>query len=199
MKYQNSILHRSRFNRGTTHMSVADRWGNVASLTVSNGEGCGHIVPGTGIMLNNMLGEEDLNPHGFQQWQLNTRLSSMMAPALIRKNDGTIIALGSGGSNRIRSAILQVIVNLLDYDMPLYEAVQHPRLHLENDLLSLEPGFDEEVLKTLLKDYPARKRWSEQSLFFGGVHAVQINDGGFVGAGDARRGGEACVVKQPSS
>lgn len=199
MEYQNKILHRSRFNRGTTHMSVADSRGNVASLTVSNGEGCGHMIPGTGIMLNNMLGEEDLNPRGFHQWQLDTRLSSMMAPALIGKNDGTIIALGSGGSNRIRSAILQVIVNLLDHDMPLHKAVQHPRLHLENQLLSLEPGFNEEVLTPLLENYPMHEQWKKQSLFFGGVHAVQTNDNGFVGAGDARRGGEARVVKERSS
>ena len=196
MEYQHRILHSPKFNRGTTHMSVADKWGNVASLTVSNGEGCGHMIPGTGIMLNNMLGEEDLNPRGFQQWPVNTRLSSMMAPALIRKHDGSIVALGSGGSNRIRSAIMQVIVNLLDHDMPLLKAVQYPRLHLENDLLSLEPGFSEEVLNTLLNDYPAHERWKEQSLFFGGVHAVQVDDNGFTGAGDSRRGGAARIIKE---
>jgi gamma-glutamyltranspeptidase/glutathione hydrolase len=95
----------------TTHISTLDREGNAASITNSNGEGSAYILENTGIMLNNMLGEADLNPLGFHQWPCDRRLSSMMAPTIILKEGTPAIVLGSGGSNRIRSAILQVISN----------------------------------------------------------------------------------------
>ena len=110
-------------HRGTTHVSVIDRDGNAASASLSNGEGNGSIVGRFGFMLNNMLGEEDLSPEGLGKWRQGVRLSSMMAPTVILQPDGTVIALGSGGSNRIRTAILQVAVNLLDRGMSLEEAV----------------------------------------------------------------------------
>ncbi|MCM8855323.1 MAG: gamma-glutamyltransferase [Candidatus Thiodiazotropha sp.] len=176
--------------RGTTQISIADTKGNLASMTLSNGEGCGYIIPGTGIMMNNMLGEEDLNPSGFHQWPNKHRLASMMAPTLILTNDGRSIVTGSGGSNRIRSAILQVIVNLLDYDMPLQQAVSHPRIHFENDLLSLEPGIDESISRTLQDEFPRQQHWHNKNLFFGGAHCVMLDSRGkLTGIGDERRGG----------
>lgn len=188
-RYRDSIIGRSKAHRGTTHISVIDRWQNVATLTVSNGEGCGRMVPGTGIMLNNMLGEEDLNPHGFQQWQANQRMTSMMAPSVINQPGGGFVALGSGGSNRIRTAILQTIINLTDFDKSLHEAVCLPRLHFENDLLNVEYGFANEALVSLFDQYPKHKCWNALNLFFGGVHSVQVRDGLFDGVGDPRRGG----------
>jgi len=188
-RYRDSIVGRRKAHRGTTHISVIDRWQNVATLTVSNGEGCGRMVPGTGIMLNNMLGEEDLNPHGFQQWQENQRMTSMMAPSVINQPGGGIVALGSGGSNRIRTAILQAIINLTDFEKSLNDAVCLPRLHFENDLLNVEKGFANEVLNSLFEYYPQHKCWDTLNLFFGGVHSVQVRDGLFDGVGDPRRGG----------
>ncbi len=104
------------------------------------------MLPGTGIMLNNMLGEEDLNFGGFHRWKENARLASMMSPAVAELADGTRIALGTGGSNRIRSAITQVLVNLLDFGMSLEQAVTAPRMHLEGDMLSIEDGFPEDTM-----------------------------------------------------
>ena len=124
---------RALATRGTTHISVADAGGNLASLTLSNGEGSSYVLPGSGIMLNNMLGEEDLNPGGFHRLPAGVRLASMMTPTIARLSDGGQIALGSGGSNRIRSAILQVLLNVLEFDMDLEQAVNAPRLHLERD------------------------------------------------------------------
>src|SRR5262249_20066293 len=118
-------------HRGTTHVSVIDRDGNAAAASLSNGEGNGSIVGSFGFMLNNMLGEEDLAPDGLGSWRDGVRLSSMMAPTIILQPDGAVIALGTGGSNRIRTAILQVAVNLLDHGMSLEDAVQAPRLHVE--------------------------------------------------------------------
>ena len=175
-------------SRGTTHISVVDRQGNAASLTLSNGEGSGYVLPGTGIMLNNMLGEEDLNPGGFHRWDTSVRVSSMMAPTLAI-DQKRVIAIGSGGSNRLRTAILQTLNNLYHFDMDVREAVDSPRLHVEKDLLSIEPGFPESSVEELCAGYPDHHRWLEKNLFFGGTHTVIRDDRGFSGAGDPRRGG----------
>lgn len=179
--------------RGTTHISVIDAEGNCASLTTSNGEGCGHMIPGTGIMLNNMLGEEDLNPRGFNLWPSDTRMTSMMAPTLAFQED-KVIALGSGGSNRLRTAILQTLINLLDFSMPLEQAITAPRLHFEKDTLNLEAGFPDDVLRQLLSHYPTHHLWPGINLFFGGVHAVAGSAGGMEGFGDPRRGGCGAIA-----
>lgn len=183
--------------RGTTHISVVDRDGNAAALTLSNGEGAGYIIPGTGIVMNNMLGEEDINPHGFHQWPENKRMSSMMAPTVLTMDDGRLIALGSGGSNRIRTAILQMLVNVVDLGLPLADAVTRSRLHLENGRLGLEPGFEalDAVIDAAGADVDVH-HWPEQNLFFGGVHAVSFNaaSGAFEAAGDPRRGGVGHIV-----
>ncbi len=182
-------------SRGTTHISVADAEGNLASLTVSNGEGSAYVLPGTGIMLNNMLGEEDLHPAGFHHWPTDRRMVSMMCPTVATLPDGSQVALGTGGSNRIRSAILQVLLNLLEFRMPLEQAVASPRLHLEGSHLSIESGFDSLALDCLRQEWPDVRIWPEPSLFFGGVHAVErLADGGFRGAGDPRRGGVVALA-----
>ncbi len=193
-EYREKIIGNSRSLRGTTHMSVMDSMGNVAGLTASNGEGCGYMVPDTGVMLNNMLGEEDLNPDGFYRWPVNQRMTSMMAPTLVISPQGKITSLGSGGSNRLRTAILQVLINIIDFDKSLHDAVNHPRIHFENELLSVEPGFDAEVLRQICEDFNSCKLWDQQNLFFGGVHSVSEHAGDFDGAGDQRRGGIALVI-----
>ncbi len=193
-EYRDQIADYARFTRGTTHISIMDRQGNTASLSTSNGEGCGCIIPGTGIMLNNMLGEEDLHPGGFQQWPEDKRITSMMTPGIMAMKDGSVVAFGSGGSNRIRTAILQVILNLTDYKMTLEDAVQMPRIHCEKDFLSIEHGFDAAGLGPVLEVWPDHKIWSASNLFFGGVHSVMSGPDGFQGAGDLRRGGVAKIV-----
>jgi len=177
-------------SRGTTHISVADSEGNLASLTLSNGEGSSYVLPGSGIMLNNMMGEEDLNPSGFHRMPPGSRLASMMTPTIANLADGSQMALGSGGSNRIRSAILQVLANMLEFDMGLEQAVQAPRLHLEGNQLNVEPGFSSAALELLETEWPGVKQWPDTNLFFGGVHAVErLANGDFRAAGDPRRGG----------
>jgi gamma-glutamyltranspeptidase/glutathione hydrolase len=181
--------------RGTTQISIADRDGNLAGMTLSNGEGSGYVIPDTGIMMNNMLGEEDLNPKGFHQWPTNRRLASMMAPTLILADDGRAVVLGSGGSNRIRSAILQVIINQLDYGMPLEQAIAFPRIHYENELLSMEPGIDKSIADALKNEFPKQQHWQSKNLFFGGTHCVMMDEkGNHMGIGDERRGGVSLSV-----
>lgn len=194
--YQQQIRPHRVAQRGTTHISAIDKEGNAASLTLSNGEGCGHLLGNTGIMLNNMLGEEDINPHGFNQWPLDQRMASMMAPTLLIRDDGVQVALGSGGSNRIRTAILQVLVNMLEFGHSLEQAIENPRIHAELDSLEIEAGFDLAALDALNQLMPSGRVWDGKSMFFGGVHGVRADfkAGRFDGFGDPRRDGSAVVV-----
>ncbi|MBT8062558.1 MAG: gamma-glutamyltransferase [Xanthomonadales bacterium] len=193
--WRESLRNRALFSRGTTQISVADKEGNLASLTVSNGEGCSYVLPGTGIMMNNMLGEEDLNPDGFHNWSPGIRMASMMCPSVAILPGGGRVALGSGGSNRIRSALLQVLINLFEFRMPLLDAVAAPRLHLERDHLSIEHGFEPETIRALQQGWPDHRLWPEPNMFFGGVHAVVRHpDGRFDGAGDPRRFGAVALA-----
>ncbi|HMB58280.1 MAG TPA: gamma-glutamyltransferase, partial [Xanthomonadales bacterium] len=193
--WSSEIQWHSLFSRGTTHISIADSKGNMASLTASNGEGNTHLLPGTGIILNNMLGEEDLNPAGFHHWRENSRLASMMSPLIAECADGSLLALGTGGSNRIRSAIVQVLVNILDFNLPLRAAVAAPRLHLEGRKLSIEAGYSMEVLQDLQPALTQLHTWPDINLFFGGVHSVRVSsEGVFEGGGDPRRDGAVAIA-----
>jgi gamma-glutamyltranspeptidase/glutathione hydrolase len=182
--------------RGTTHVSVIDAEGNAAAISLSNGEGNGEILGSFGFMLNNMLGEEDLTSGKLGNWRPGARLSSMMAPTIILQSDGTVTVMGTGGSNRIRTAILQLAVNLLDRGMSLEDAVEAPRLHVERDgKTSFEPGFSEREERALLALGERAHAWPERNLFFGGVHAARRHPkGGVEGAGDPRRQGVALTV-----
>jgi gamma-glutamyltranspeptidase/glutathione hydrolase len=162
-------------------------------MTLSNGEGSGYVLPGTGIMLNNMLGEEDLNPFGFHKWPLNKRIASMMAPTIALMKNGDRVATGSGGSNRIRSAILQVLINLIEFDKTVTEAVEDARIHFENGLLNLEADLPDEAISTLTRKFPEHHLWPQKNLFFGGAHTViKSGEGVLCGKGDSRRGG-VCI------
>jgi gamma-glutamyltranspeptidase / glutathione hydrolase len=174
----------------TTHVSVIDADGRACAVTCTNGEGSGLVVPGTGIHLNNVMGEEDLNPLGFFTAPPRRRMPSMMAPTAVIGEDGEIeLVLGSAGSNRIRSAILQVIVGVTDHALDARAAVEAPRLHLEGDVVYAEPGIDLSSLDDRFTLAPFRAR----NLFFGGAQAVERDrvTGVLSGAGDPRRGGAA--------
>ena len=212
----------------TTHISVLDADGRACSVTCSNGEGSGVVVPGTGMHLNNVMGEEDLNPLGFHRHPAGRRMPSMMAPTVVMLADrrsrrspigGEVeLVLGSAGSNRIRSALLQTIVGVVDHGLGARAAVDAPRVHIEDGTLYTEPGID---LEELLgpdsptdpgssspvgpgldlptdpgSDSPTDPRarvveFGALNLFFGGVQAVLRRGDAIEGAGDPRRGGVA--------
>lgn len=173
----------------TTHITSLDGDGGCASVTCSNGSGSGVFVPGTGVQLNNMLGEDDLNPFGFHATGPGRRMPSMMSPTIARRGGAIELGLGSGGSNRIRSAITQVLVRALADELPLADAVGAPRIHFEAGTVHAEPGVDPAALARLEASGYEVVRWREPNLFFGGVHAVSSCDGVVTGAGDPRRGG----------
>jgi len=176
---------------GTTHVSVCDAEGNAASMTLSNGEGSGYVVPGTGIMLNNMLGEDDLNPEGIHARVPGERVASMMAPTIVEHDGAIDLVLGSGGSKRIRTALVQVIGSVVDYGLPIVDAVAAPRLHWDGERLQIEPGVAPEIVAALERRWPVNL-WEERSLYFGGVHAIAVREA--AAAGDSRRGGAVSIV-----
>lgn len=174
----------------TTHISVLDADGRACSVTCTNGEGSGVVVPGTGIHVNNIMGEEDLNPLGFFGFEPGRRMPSMMSPTVVLGRDGVELVVGSAGSNRIRSAILQTIVGVVDHGLEAAEAVDAPRVHFEAGVVYAEPGVPVEELDD--SDYEVQ-RFDAPNLFFGGVQAVRRDprSGAVSGAGDPRRGGAA--------
>ncbi|MEK6277930.1 MAG: gamma-glutamyltransferase [Actinomycetota bacterium] len=180
----------------TTHLSVMDSEGMCASVTCSNGTGSGLVVPGTGVHVNNMLGEQDLNPFGFHRTPAGRRMPSMMAPTVVIRDGQVIAGLGSGGSNRIRSAILQTILRIVADEMPVSDAVQAPRAHFEDGIVQAEPGLDEAALARLEEKGLKVARWKRRNLYFGGVHAVARDpaSGALQGGGDPRRGGAVVVI-----
>ena len=181
-----TVTARHRRSRGTTHLSIRDAEGNLAAMTTSNGSNSGVHLAGTGVMANNIMGEEDLHPGGAGGALPGTRVGSMMAPSLLLRAGRPTVVLGSGGSERIRSALTQVIAALVLDDLPLHEAVLALRLHVDDaGVAQLEPGFAPEALAALA----ARRAvnvWPATDLYFGGVHAVDT-DGAHIG--DPRRGG----------
>ena len=175
----------------TTHISVLDDAGMCASVTCSNGSGSGVLVPGTGVILNNMLGEEDLNPRGFHRILPGRRVPSMMAPTVVLRDGEIELAVGSAGSNRIRSAILQTVVRAVEQGLSVDAAVAAPRLHYEHGVVQAEPGIDAAALARLEARGFAVARRPQINLFFGGVQAVARDaaSGALSGGGDPRRGG----------
>lgn len=179
----------------TTHISVLDAHGRACSATCTNGEGSGVVVPGTGIHLNNVMGEEDLNPFGFHRHPAGRRMPSMMAPTVVMRAGEVELVLGSAGSNRIRSALLQTIVGVVDHDLDARAAVDAPRVHLEGDVLYAEPGIAlDELRPAELAGEIEIVRFAGHNLFFGGVQAVRRCGPRLTGAGDPRRGGVAVSV-----
>ena len=186
-----ALSKKKKIPGNTTQVTVIDRESNIATVTTSFGEGSGYTVPGTNIMLNNMLGEEDLNPQGFHRWPSNQRITSMMAPTIVLDGKRPLLALGSGGANRIRTAITQVITNVIDFSLPLDEAVNNSRIHWENGILDVEPGFDRAMIDALPPlDDTEKIYFADKNMYFGGVHSVMVEKrGSLTGAGDRRREG----------
>jgi len=177
----------------TTHITVVDGEGRCAAVTCSNGTGSGMLPPGTGVHVNNMLGEEDLNPLGFHVLPAGRRMTSMMAPTVVLRDGELEAGLGSGGSNRIRSAILQVILRLVADGMDAQAAVDAGRVHYEEGVVQAEPGVDDDALERCGLRVA---RWRRRNLFFGGVHGVarDPDSGKLRGGGDPRRGGAVVVL-----
>jgi len=171
----------------TVHTSVVDDDGNGCAITASSGYGSGEMPAGTGLWLNNCLGEIELNRRGLDAGPPGTRLPSNMAPSVARRNSD-VLAVGSPGADRITTAMQQFLINFLQIGMPLADAVAHPRLHVDTsgDVVNLkaEIGLDLPEVDLPVTVFP------ELVMYFGGVGAaVYGKENGFGVAADPRREG----------
>ncbi len=186
----------------TAHVSAVDAAGTACAVTTSYGYGSGATVPGTGLWLNNCLGERELNRSGVAPGE---RLPSNMAPTVGRSDDGAVLALGSPGADRITTALLQVLASVAHGGSGLQDAVDRPRLHvhhLDDDGSASPTGSPtgspvqveaEEDLPLPELDLPVR-RHHPLSMYFGGVAAaLRHADGRLEGAADPRRAGAVTV------
>src|SRR5256714_3370612 len=177
--------------RGTTHISVIDGQGNAVALTASTGAGSGIVVPGTGIHMNNMIGEFDIArkpPPG-------KRLSSGMSPSLVLRDGGPHLVVGSAGSLRLRGAVMQIVVNVVAHGLPVEEAIDRPRVHLEGDHLHCEGGHDPAERDRLEQLGWNVTRWRNRNLYFGGAAAATLDDGKLTAAGRPPRRASRVVVE----
>jgi gamma-glutamyltranspeptidase/glutathione hydrolase len=181
--------------RGTTHISVVDARGNAASLTASTGSGSGVIVPGTGIQLNNMLGEFDLAPVG-RSSKPGVRFTSGMAPSIVLRDGRPRLVIGSAGSMRLRGAVFQVVVDVVGHGLGVEEAIERPRIHFDDPHVQCEGGNEPAELDRLAAWGYDLVRWRRRNLYFGGASGVEYRaDGTLAAAGDPRRGGHGVVVE----
>jgi len=190
-----------RTSASTAHVSAVDGDGLACAITTSAGYGSGVMTPGTGVWLNNCLGEPELNRAGLHGWPPGTRLPSNMAPTVGRHRDGSALAIGSPGADRITSALFQVLAGLTG-GQPLQAAVDAPRVHARLDSdgrLALDaeedavPGLADALAGAGVV-LPVRPMGA-LSMYFGGVGVVVLDPaGGLTAAGDPRREGAAAVV-----
>ncbi len=181
----------------TTHLSVVDSSGNAVSLTASNGETCGDLWPGTDIPLNNLLGEEDIHPLGFHLGPPGAPIRTMMTPALLVEEDGGVLAMGTGGANRIRTAMLQVVRHVVDGGEGLEAAVMAPRIHVEEGGVQVEDlDLGHAWLDATSGGHRHLTRFEARHLYFGGVHtAAMRGDGSLQAFGDPRRSGDGRIAE----
>jgi gamma-glutamyltranspeptidase/glutathione hydrolase len=177
----------------TVHVSAVDEHGGACAITSSSGYGSGVVVPGTGIWLNNALGEVDLLRSTLSDVPPGTRLPSNMAPSVARRPDGSVLAVGSPGASRITSAIAQAVFHHLCLGRPLDEAVAHPRVHAElageRVVIAHEPGLPEGSLAGF-----ATRPFDRRSMYFGGAQVARRHaDGSMEATADPRRGGGTAV------
>lgn len=180
--------------RNTTHISAVDDSGLTVAITTSAGEGAGYLLGESGVMMNNMLGEHDLNPNGFHRHSPGARLNSMMSPAVVLREGKPMMAVGSAGSNRLRSAIMQTISGVLDFDLTFADSIERSRVHFEDGVLHLEGPLENPPVAELAERGFKVNLWRDHSLFFGGAQAAGSYHGKLAGAADPRRNGAVRYV-----
>jgi gamma-glutamyltranspeptidase/glutathione hydrolase len=171
----------------TTNMVAVDGAGRACVLTHSLGVGAGVWIPGLDVQLNNLLGESDI---AFGDPQPGDHLESRMAPSLAFDGQGLVLAIGSAGATRLRTALATVLSGVLDEGLGAEDAVTRPRVHPTPDVVDAEPGVDEEALAELESRGRTVRRWERLHHYFGGVSCV----GRAGAAGDPRRDGTAFLL-----
>lgn len=186
------LLNR-RPSASTVHTSAVDDNGLACAVTASSGYGAGEMPPGTGLWLNNCIGELELNRRGLEAGPVGRRLPSNMAPSIARR-PGRVLAIGSPGADRITTALHQFLVNALMLGMPLADAVAQPRVHVDTsgefDKLMAEPGLPVPDVDLPLTTFP------DINMYFGGVGVAGYDDdAAFAVAADPRRAGATMIAE----
>jgi gamma-glutamyltranspeptidase/glutathione hydrolase len=178
----------------TAHVSVVDVDGFACSVTASSGYSAGVTIPGTGVWLNNCLGEHELNRNGLHSLAPGERLASNMAPSVARRPDGAVLAIGSPGADRITTALAQVLASFAHGGYDLQEAVDRPRVHLSRAADGTEVlHHEDDLVLPPVADLPVKK-YPPRAMFMGGVAAaLREADGTLVGAADPRRSGAVAL------
>jgi gamma-glutamyltranspeptidase/glutathione hydrolase len=182
-----------RGSSSTAHVSAVDSDGGACAITMSAGYGAGLVIPGTGVLLNNCLGEAELNRHGLHAVPPGTRLASNMAPTTARTDDGRVLAIGSPGADRITTALMLVLGQGCLHGADLQEAIDRPRLHLRlgPDGFVVEHEPDDDLAAAVRSSGLRAHAYTAPHMYFGGVGAAYLSEAGLQAAGDARR--EAAV------
>ncbi|MBN2873883.1 MAG: gamma-glutamyltransferase [Spirochaetales bacterium] len=181
----------------TTHLSVVDKGGNMVALTqtLSSFFGAAVAVPGTGIMLNNEMGNFN-KKKGSAAYAPGKRMNTTIAPTLVMKDGKAFATLGTPGAMRIVPTLTQIITNLVDYDMGIQQAIEAPRMYCTylqgpgKTTMNVESFLfpAEEIAKLETLGYKLTK-YDERNLFFGGVQGIIIKKGTMYGGADPRRDG----------
>ena len=182
-----------RGSSSTAHISAVDADGNACAITMSSGYGAGTVIPGTGILLNNALGEGELNRRGLHALPPGTRLASNMAPTTGGTADGRVLAIGSPGADRITTALMLVLGQGCLHGADLQQAIAAPRLHLRltDAGFVVEHEADPEIASAVVAAGLPAHVYPEPHMYFGGVGAAYLGPDGLQAAGDGRR--EAAV------
>jgi gamma-glutamyltranspeptidase/glutathione hydrolase len=182
-----------RGSSSTAHVSAVDSAGNACAITMSSGYSAGLVIPGTGILLNNALGEVELNRRGLHSLPPGTRLASNMAPTTARSRSGRVLAIGSPGADRITTALLLVLGQGCLHDRDLQDAIDAPRLHVRvlddgsSPGLVVEHEADEAIAAAVRRASVPSHTYPVPHFFFGGVGAALVRaDGDLRAAVDAR-------------
>lgn len=174
----------------TVQVSTADEDGLAVSITASSGYGSGVMTPGTGLWMNNSLGEFELNRRGLHAMPVGTRLPSNMAPTIVRRGP-RVLSIGSPGADRITTAILQVLAGVIGARLPLDEANRHPRVHVVRGEDGDVQVWHEEDLEMPPVPHETRS-FPAASMLFGGVGVVESGgQRGIDAQADPRRDGAA--------
>jgi gamma-glutamyltranspeptidase/glutathione hydrolase len=188
----------AREGRHTTHFVTSDKWGNVVAwtTTIEDVWGSGIMVPGYGFMLNNEMTDCNFTPGGANELQPMKRPRSSMTPTILFKNGKPWMATGSPGGPTIITTAMQVIMNVIDHDMTIQEAVDAPRIFSGwYPWVSWEEGINEDVREELttqfayLFDDVPGPIGSAQSL------VIDLQTGKIFAAADPRRDGTVIYVK----
>ncbi len=194
-KYDYKPYNAPEESESTSHLSVIDKEGNIVAATQSINTffGSGVAVPGRGFLLNNHMNDFDSGNGKPNSIAPNKRAISSMAPTIILKDGKPFLTVGTPGATRIVSALVQIIVNIIDFDMSIDQAIEAPRMHCVRKKLYIEGSVDEliiEALKAFGHDVDVR---GEKALYFGGAQGIvrDLDSGKLIGGADSRRDGFA--------